>query len=199
MVRRRKPPSPTWRALLKNHIKEIIAVDFFVVPTVRNRILFVFLLLADDRRRGIHFNVTANSTAAWTAQQIVEAFPWQDPPKYLLRDRDKIYGKAFKKRVIADGFEEVLTAARSPWQNPYVERLIGTIRRDCLDDVIVVNERHLRRILADYFTYYHSWRTHLSLEMDCPEPPEIQPASRGRVVESPEIGGLHHHYQRVAA
>ncbi len=118
--------------------------------------------LGSDRRRVIHFNVTANPAAAWTAPQIVEAFPWQDPPKYLRRDRDKIYGKAFQKRVTAVGFEEVLTAARSPWQNPYVERLIGMIRRDCLDHVIVVNERHLSRILADYFTYNHSWRAHLS-------------------------------------
>jgi transposase InsO family protein len=128
-----------------------------------------------------------------------EAFPWQDPPKYLLRDRDKIYGQAFKKRVSAVGFEEVLTVARSPWQNPYVERLIGTIRRDCLGHVIVFNERYLKRILADYFTYYHTRRTHLSLEMDCPQPREIQATDRGRVVESSEFGGLHHHYQRVAA
>jgi hypothetical protein len=153
----------------------------------------------DLTRRVIHFNVTANPTAAWTSQQIVEAFPWQDPPKYLLRVRDKIYGHAFKKRVSAVGIEEVLTAARSPWQNPYVKRLIGTIRRDCLDHVIVFNERHVQRILAAYFTYYHSWRTHLSSEMDCPQPREIQAADRGRVVECPEIDGPHHHYQRVAA
>jgi transposase InsO family protein len=192
-------PPPQEHAFLKNHLKDIVAIDFIVVPTVRNQVLFVFLLLAHDRRRVIHFNVTTNPTDAWTTQQIVEAFPWQDPPKYLLRDRDKTYGQAFKKRVSAVGFEEVLTAARSPWQNPYVERLIGTIRRDCLDHVIVVNERHLKRMLADYFTYYHSWRTHLSLEMDCPQPREIQTTDRGRVVEFPEIGGLHHHYQRVAA
>jgi hypothetical protein len=129
----------------------------------------------------------------------VEAFPWQDPPKYLLRDRDETYGTAFKKRVTAVGFTGVLTAARSPWRSPYVESLIGTIRRDGLDHVIVVNERHLRRILADCFTYYDAWRTHLSLEMDCPEPREIQAADRGDVVEFPETRGLLHHYQRVAA
>ena len=199
MVRHRKPPSPTWRVFLRNHIREIVAVDFFVVPTVRNQVLFVFLLLAHDRRRVLHFNVTANPTAAWTGQQIVDAFPWQDPPKYLLRDRDKIYGRAFQKRVAGMGFVEVLIAARSPWQNPFVERLIGTIRRDCLDHVIVVNERHLKRIIADYFVYYHSWRTHLSLEMDCPEHREVQLKNRGQVVERDEIGGLHHHYERVAA
>lgn len=116
----------------------------------------------------------------------------------MLRDRDKIYGKAFQKRVSAVGFEEVLTAARSPWQNPYVERLIGTIRRDCLDHVIVVNERHLRRILADTFIYYHCLRTHLSLEMDCSEPREIQASDRGRVVETPEVGGPHHCERRAA-
>jgi putative transposase len=199
MVRRRKPPSPTWRAFLKNHIKEIVVADFFVVPTVRNQVLFVFLLLAHDRRRVLHFNVTANPTATWTAQQIVEAFPWQDPPKYLLRDRDKIYGPIFRKRVAGMGFEEVVTAARSPWQNPLVERMIGTIRRECLDHVIVVNENHLIRTLHSYFRYYHGWRTHRSLEMDCPQPRTVQPIDRGNVVELPEVGGIHHHYERVAA
>ena len=133
MVRRRKPPSPTWRAFLKNHIRETVAVDFFVVPTVRNQVLFVFLLLAHDRRRVLHINVTANPTAAWTAQQMLEAFPWQDPPKYLLRDRDKIYSPIFCKRVAGMGFTEVVTASRSPWQNPFAERMIRTTRRECLD------------------------------------------------------------------
>jgi putative transposase len=197
MVRRRKPPSPTWRTFLKNHAKEIVAGDFFVVPTIRNQVLFVFLLLAHDRRRVLHFSITANPTAAWTAQQIAEAFPWMDPPKYLLRDRDKIYGQIFRKRVAGMGLEEVLIAARSPWQNPYAERLIGTIRRDCLDHVIVVNERHLKRILSEYFRYYHRWRTHLSLDLDCPEPRPVHSGS-GSVVQIDELGGLHHHYERVA-
>jgi transposase InsO family protein len=199
MVRRRKPPSPTWRAFLKNHVKEIVAIDFFVVPTVRNQVLFVLLLLAHERRRVLHFNVTANPTAAWTAQQIVEAFPWQDPPKYLLRDRDKIHSPIFRKRVAAMGFEEVVTAARSPWQNPFVERLIGTIRRECLDHVIVIDEKHLARTLRSYFRYYHRWRTHRSLEMDCPKPREVHTVDHGNVFEVPEVGGLHHHYERVAA
>ncbi len=196
-VRPRKPPSPTWRAFLKNHIKQIVAADFFVVPTARNQVLFVFLLLAHDRRRILHFNVTANPTAAWTAQQVVEAFPWQDPPKYLLRDRDKIYGQLFQSRVTGMGFTEVLTAARSPWQNPLVERLIGTIRRECLDHVIVINEKHLKRILGSYFLYYHGWRTHRSLGMDCPDHRPVHTVDCGRVVEKPEVGGLHHHYERI--
>jgi transposase InsO family protein len=199
MVRQRKPSSPTWKAFLKNHIKEIVAVDFFVVPTVRNQVLFVFLILAHHRRRVLHFNVTANPTARWTAQQMVEAFPCTDPPKYLLRDRDKIYGKSFRSRVTGMGFEEVLIAARSPWQNPFVERLIGSIRRECLDHVIVLNDMHLRRILRSYFGYYHEWRVHRALEMDCPESREVHSVDRGLVVEIPEIGGLHHHYERAAA
>lgn len=151
----RKPSSPTWRAFLKNHVREIVAVDFFVDPTVRNEVLFVFLLLAHDRRRVLHFNVTANPTAVWTAQQIVEAFPWRVPSKYLLRDRDDIYGQVFRTRVAGMGVKEVLIAAKSPRQNPFIERLIGSIRRECLDHVIVINERHLRRILSCYFRYYH--------------------------------------------
>lgn len=199
MLRHRRPSSPTWKAFLKNHVREIVAVDFFVVPTVRNQVLFVFLVLAHHRRRVLNFNVTANPTARWTAQQMVEAFPWMDPPKYLLRDRDKIYGESFRSRVTGMGFEEVLIAARSPWQNPFVERLIGSIRRECLDHVIVVNEGHLKRILTEYFRYYHRWRTHRALDMDCPASREVQPVDRGGVVEVPEVGGLHHHYERVAA
>jgi putative transposase len=199
MVRRRKPLSATWRAFLKNHIKDIVAVDFFVVPTVRNQVIFVLLVLAHERRRVLHFNVTANPTAEWTAQQIVEAFPWDETPGFLLRDRDKIYGAQFRRRVGGLGVEEVLMAPRSPWQNPFVERLVGSIRRECLDHVIVVTERHLKRILTDYLRYYHRWRTHLSLEMDCPKGREVHAVDRGFVVEVDEVGGLHHHYERIAA
>ncbi len=199
MVRPRRPPSATWRAFLKNHIKDLVAVDFFVVPTVRNQVLFVFLILAHQRRRVLHFNVTANPTAEWTAQQIIEAFPWDEAPLFLLRDRDGIYGEYFCRRVKNMGIEEVVTAARSPWQNPFVERLIGSIRRECLDHTIVLGERHLKRILADYFAYYHRWRTHQSLEMDCPESRAVHAADRGLVVEVDEVGGLHHHYERTAA
>jgi len=183
MIRSRKLPSPTWKAFLNNHINDIIAIDFFVVPTVRHRVLYVFLVLAHDRRRVLHFNVTSNPTAEWTAQQIVEAFPWELSARYLLRDNDKIYGEAFQKRVHNLGLEEMPTAPRSPWQNPYVERLIGSIRRECLDHVIVLNERHLRRVVSVYLDYYHRSRTHLSLEMDCPEHREVQEVDRGRVIE----------------
>jgi len=199
MIRRRRPPSATWRAFLRNHVRDIVATDFFVVPTVRNQILFVFLILAHERRRVLHFNVTAYPTAEWAAQQIVEAFPWTDPPRYLLRDRDGIYGMEFQTRVTGLGMEEVLIAAQSPWQNPFVERLIGSIRRECLDHTIVLGERHLRRILTDYFRYYHRWRTHQSLEMDSPEGRETHRIDRARVVEVSEVGGLHHHYERAAA
>jgi putative transposase len=199
MVRRRKPPSATWRAFLKNHVKDIIAVDFFIVPTVKNQILFVFLVLAHHRRRVLHFNVTANPTAEWTAQQIVEACPWDEVPRFLLRDRDHIYAEHFCRRVRNMGIEEVVIAARSPWQNPFVERLVGSIRRECLDHVIVLNERHLKRILTCYFDYCHRWRCHQSLEMDCPYPREVHPVGQGRVVETSHLGGLHHHYERAAA
>jgi transposase InsO family protein len=199
MVRRRKAPSPTWRAFLNNHARDLIAIDFFVVPTVRHRILYVFVVLAHERRRVLHFNVTSNPTSEWTAQQIVEAFPWELSAKYLLRDRDKIYGDRFRKRVHNMGFDEILIAPRSPWQNPFVERLIGSIRRECLDHVLVLSERHLRRVVSRYVDYYHSSRTHLSLEMDCPEHRTVHEVDRGRVIEIPKVGGLHHHYERRAA
>ena len=150
-VRPTAPPSPTWRVFLENHLKDLVAIDFFTVPTVRFQVLFVFLVLAHHRRRVLHFNVTANPTSQWTAQQIVEAFPFDTAPRYLLRDRDDIYGASFRNRVRSFGIEEVLTAPRSPWQNPYVERLIGSIRRECLDHVIVMNDRHLKRVLTSYF------------------------------------------------
>jgi len=199
MIRARKPPSPTWRSFLNNHLKDLVAIDFFVVPTVRFRVLFVLVVLAHHRRRVVHFNVTEHPSATWTAQQVVEAFPWDEAPRYLLRDRDKVYGEAFKTRIKNMGVKEVLSAPRSPWQNPFVERVIGSIRRECLDDVIVLNERHLKRMLKDYFDYYHGWRTHLSLDMDCPESRPVQPAAAGQIVEFPEVNGLHHHYERCAA
>jgi len=199
MVRHRKPPSQTWKSFLKNHIADIVAVDFFIVPTVRNQVLFVFLVLAHERRRVLHFNITTNPTAEWTAQQIVNAFPWDEASRLLLRDRDSIYGEFFQRRIKNMGIKQVVTAARSPWQNPFVERLIGSIRRECLDHVIVMNEKHLRRILAAYFIYYHRWRVHQSLEMDCPEHRNVHMLDRGRVVEIGHIGGLHHHYERAAA
>jgi transposase InsO family protein len=169
----------------------------FVVPTVRFQILFVFLVLVTHRRRVLHFNITENPTAQWAAQQVVEAFPWDEAPRFLLRDRDGVYGVPFRRRVRNMGIQEVLISPHCPWQNPYVERLIGTIPRECLDHVIVLGEDHLRRILRDYLRYYHAWRTHLSLEMDAPDRRPIQ--KLGEIVEVPEVGGLHHHYERRAA
>ena len=194
-----KPSSPTWKTFLNNHVQDIVACDFFLVPTASCRVLFVFILLAHERRRIVHFHITEHPTAQWTAQQIVEAFPWNTAPRYLLRDRDAIYSGAFQHRIKNIGIEEVTIAPRSPWQNPYCERLIGSIRRDVLDHVIVLNERHLRRVLTAYISYYHRFRTHLSLNMDCPQPRAVEPPEIGKVRALPEVGGLHHHYERQAA
>jgi putative transposase len=198
-VRPQKPPSPTWKAFLNNHVQDLVSLDFFVVPTVTHNVLFVLLILAHERRRVVHFNMTEHPTAQWTAQQVVDAFPWEGTPRYLLRDRDYVYGAAFRQRVQHMGIEEVLITPRSPWQNPYVERLIGSIRRECLDHVIVLHERHLRRLLTSYFSYYHAWRTHRALDMDAPVPRPVQPPELGPVKQVPEVGGLHHHYERGAA
>ena len=198
-VRQRKPPSPAWRAFLANHVNELVSLDFFSVPTVRFNVLFVLIILAHDRRRVVHFHITEHPTARWTSQQVVEAFPWDTAPRFLLRDRDGIYGADFRRRVKSMGIEEVIIDARSPWQSPYVEQLIGSVRRECLDNVVVLSERHLRRILKDYFAHYHRWRCHQSLEMDCPEPRPVQPPEVGEVVEVREAGGLYRHYERAAA
>ena len=199
LPQQRKPPSQTWRTFLDNHFKELVSIDFFTVPTAAFRVLFVLVILAHDRRRVLHFNVTEHPTAEWTAQQIVEAFPEDSSPRYLIRDRDQIYGEDFRQRVAGMQIEEVLTAAHSPWQNAYVERLIGSIRRECLHHVIVLGERHLRRTLQSYFEYYHCTRTHLSLAKDAPEPRAIQRPEMGEVVEIAEVGGLHHRYERRGA
>ncbi|MFZ5862795.1 MAG: integrase core domain-containing protein [Nitrospirota bacterium] len=198
-VRSRKPASPTWRAFWANHVKDLVAIDFFTVSTIRNTVLFVLLVLAHDRRRVVHFNVTEHPTAQWSAQQIVEAFPWDTAPKYLRRDRDMVYGAVFRRRVASLGIEEILTAPRSPWQNRFVERPIGSVRRECLDHVIVLSERHLQRVLTRYFRYYHDWRTHRALAMDTPIPRRVPPPASGRVIETADVGGLHHHYKRLAA
>ncbi len=199
MPRNRQPPSQTWRSFLDNHIGDLVSIDFFTVPTARFQVLFGFLVLSHNRRRVLHFNVTDHPTAQWTAHQLVEAFPWETAPRFLLRDRDGVYGFAFRHRVSGLGITEVLTAPRSPWQNPYAERLIGSVRRECLDHVVVLNQRHLHGILAKYFDYYHRTRTHLSLGKDAPRPRPAQPPSVGEIVELPEVGGLHHRYERRAA
>ncbi len=199
MDRHRKPPSQNWRTFLNNYMQTLVSADFFVVPTITFRLLFVFVILSHDRRRPIHFAATANPTSEWAARQLLEAFPWDSPPRYLLRDRDGIYGEKFHEAVTWLGIREVLTAPKSPWQNPYLERLIGSIRRECLDHVIVLNGTGLRRVLKSYFEYYERTRTHLSLEKDAPIPRMVQPPELGRVVELPEVGGLHHRYERRAA
>jgi putative transposase len=198
-VRPSNPPSPSWKAFLKNHVRVLVSIDFFIVPTVGFKVLFVLVVLSHHRRKVLHFNVTENPTAELTAQQIVEAFPYDTAPKYILRDRDKVYGDYFKKRVEGLGIKEVLIAPRSPWQNPYAERVIGSIRRECLDNVIVLNKRHLKKTLSSYFDYCHRWRTHLSLDMDAPEHRPVQPIELGKVLEFPDIGGLQRHYERRAA
>ena len=199
MVRCRKPPSQTWRTFLDNHLQQLVSIDFFTVPTIRFQVLYVFLVLAHDRRRILHFNVTAHPTAEWTGQQLREAFPFDLLPRYLLRDRDAIFGDDFRRQVTDMGIQEVLSTPRSPWQRAYVERVIGSIRRECLDHAIVFNETSLRRILISYFDYYHRSRTHLSLGKDSPHPRSIQPAEMGRVVAVPQVGGLHHRYERQSA
>ena len=199
MARPIRPPSQSWRTFLTNHARDIVSIDFFTVPTATFRVLYVFLILDNSRRRILHFNITESPTAVWTGQQIVEAFPWDTAPKYLIRDRDGIFGFAFDRRVASLDIKQVLISRKSPWQNPYVERVIGSIRRECLDHVIIFDERHLRRVLRKYLNYYHGRRTHLGLEKDCPEPRSIEPPEIGSVVSEPVLGGLHHRYFRQAA
>ena len=196
---RPKVPSPTWRSFLRNHLTDIVAIDMFVVATATFHLIYALIVLSLDRRRVIHFAVTPNPTQDWLSRQMTEAFPWDTAPRYLLRDRDTAYGPAFRHRVRAMGITEVITAPRSPWQNPYAERLIGSIRRQCLDHVIIFNECHLRRVLSSYFQYHHDTRTHLSLDKDCPRPRSLQSPSAGNIVAFPEVGGLHHRYERRAA
>ena len=199
MVRRRQPPSQTWRTFLDNHVEDLVSVDFFNVPTIRFQVLHVFLVLAHDRRRILHFDVTAHPTAEWTAQHLREAFPFDQLPRYLLRDRDGIFGEAFRRQVLAMSIHEVLSTARSPWQRAYVERVIGSLRRECLDHVIAFNDASLRRILRRYVEYYHGSRPHLSLEKDAPDPRPVEPPEKGPVVSIRQVGGLHHRYERRAA
>jgi len=199
MIRHRKPPSQSWRTFLRNHGKDIVSVDFFTVPTATFRVFYVFVIMSNARRRIVHFNVTEYPTAIWTGQQIVEAFPWNTAPRYLIRDRDKKFGDEFTQRVESLDINQVLIAARSPWQNPYVERVIGSIRRDCLDHTIIFHERHLRRVLKEYIRYYNEYRTHLGLEKDCPEPRSVESPALGSIHSEPLVGGLHHRYFRQAA
>ena len=198
MRRRTGPPSQTWKMFLKNHMADTAAIDFFVVPTVTFRLLYGFVVLRHERREIVHFAVTDHPNAAWTARQVTEAFPWDEAPRYLLRDRDGIYGEEFTARLRAMGIEEVVSAPRSPWQNPYAERVIGSIRRECLDHVIVLGEEHLRKTLRSYVRYYHDDRIHKSLDQRPPHGREVEPVENGSIVALPRVGGLHHRYTRVA-
>jgi transposase InsO family protein len=197
LARLSRPPSQTWRTFLTNHLAAFASMDFFTVSTLTGRLLFVFVVLSHDRRRILHVNCTARPTSAWTAQQLNEAFPDDTAPRWLLRDRDRIYDETVRRRIARLGITEVVSSPHSPWQNPYVERVIGSLRRECLTHVIVFNETHLRRILRAYLAYYHRSRTHLASGRDAPDGRACSRA--GRIVAMPEVGGLHHRSDRQAA
>ena len=194
-----KTPSQTWRTFLKNHASDIVACDFLTAYTVTFRIYYVFVMLRHSDRKIVHFNVTQNPTMEWTFQQVREAFPFGKTPRYLLHDNGSVFSQKFCHRLKSLGIESVRTAYRSPWQSPYVERANGTLRRECLDHLIIFNERHLRRILSEFIDdYYTTTRPHLSLNRNSPIPRETDPPSNGRIVSTPILGGLHHRYRRVA-
>jgi transposase InsO family protein len=191
----RGPPSQGWRTFLRNHAPDIAAMDLFVVPTIGFRLLYGIVIMRLDRRRLMWTNVTPNPTAEWIARQITEAFPWDQAPRRLLRDRDRSYGAVVIRRLQAMGIRDHPTAPRSPWQNGHVERLIGSIRRECLDHVVVTGEASLRRTLTAYARNYNEVRTHRSLGKDAPQPRPIKLA--GTIEARPVLGGLHHHYVRA--
>ena len=199
MLRRPSDPDQRWKTFLRNHTDCTASIDFLVVPTISFKLLFVLIVLSHERRRIVHFGITANPTAEWTARQMTEAFPWDTAPRFLIRDRHPTYGRAFRDRVAAMTITEVPTAPRSPWQNGYVERVIGSVRRECLDHVIALNDRQLRRVLKSYLAYYNRTRTHLALDKDAPEPRALANANDGPIVAVPEVNGLHHRYERLAA
>src|ERR1700682_504379 len=195
MVKRRGPPSHGWRTFLHNHAPDIAAMDLFVVPTIGFDLLYAFVIVRLDRSDLVWINVTANTTAEWVPRQITEAFPWDEAPHYLIRDRDHIYGSLVTRRLRAMGIRDKPTAPASPWQNGVAERLIGSIRRECEDHIIVLGEGHLRRNLISYAAYYNSVRTHRSLHKDARIFRPIQQV--GIIRSHPILGGLHHHYVRV--
>jgi transposase InsO family protein len=195
MVRRRGPPSQGWKTFLRNHVPDIGAIDLFVVPTVGFKLLYGLVIIKLKRRHLVWINVTANPTADWIARQITEAFPWEQAPRYIIRDRDASYGHAVTRRLAAMGIRDRPTAPRSPWQNGHVERLIGSIRRECLDHVVILGEVHLRRILTTYASYYNEQRTHRSLAKDTPLHRIVE--QLGTVASRPILGGLHHQYCRI--
>jgi len=189
-----KRARPTWRAFLDQHVRDLVSIDFFIVPTATFRVLFVFIVLAHDRRRIVHFNLTEHPTVQWTAQKIVEAFPFDTAPSYLIRDGDGIYSERVTRRIKSLDINEVITAPASPRQNAYVERVIGTLRRELFDHIIVLNERHLTRLMSSYLDYYHPWRTHQPLNGDAPHRRPLRAAEPCDVVELPAVHGLHHVY-----
>jgi transposase InsO family protein len=195
MVKRCGPPSQGWRAFLRNHAPDIAAMDLFIVPTIGFDLLYTFVIVRLDRRDLVWINVTTNPTAEWIARQLTEAFPWNEAPRYLIRDRDRIYGAVVMGRMRTMGIRDKPTALASPWQNGFAERLIGSIRRECVDHFIVLGEAHLRRILRAYAGYYNDIRTHWSLDKDAPVSRPIQPI--GSIKSHSILGGLHHHYVRV--
>jgi transposase InsO family protein len=195
MVKRRGPLSQGWLTFLRNHAPDIAAMDFFVVPTIGFDLLYAFVIVRLDRRDLVWVNVTRNPTAEWVGRQITEAFPWDGAPDYMIRDRDRIYGTIVTRRLRAMGIRDKPAAPASPWQNGFVERLIGSIRRECLDHIVVFGEAHLRRILRSYARYYNDIRTHRSLDKDAPA---VRPVQQTGILTSRAIlGGLHHHYVRV--
>jgi hypothetical protein len=196
--KRNRNNSQSWKAFLQNHSKEIISIDFLTVPTVNFKLLYVLVVIEHHRRRLVYFNITKNPTAQWSLQQIRNLLmDYDTPPKYLIRDRDMKYGKLLGGRKNKFGIDEIMTAYRCPWQNGYVERVIGSIKRECLDHVIILDENHLRSILTDYFTYYNKYRTHLGINKDSPEGRAVQ--SEGEIYKVPVVNGLHHVYFRQAA
>ncbi len=199
MIRTRKPPAQSWRTFLENRAKDIIATDFFTVPTATFRVLFVLVILSHDRREILHTNVTESPTAEWAARQVIEAVGLDEVPRYLIRDRDQNFSASSSRKVASAGLREVLTAPASPWQNAYAERVIGTFRRECLDHTIILGERHLRRTVKRYADYYNRVRTHLSLEKDSPKGRLIQFPDQGCILARRHCGGLHHEYFRQAA
>jgi len=195
MVKRRGPPNQGWRTLLRNHAPDIAAMDLFIVPTVGFGLLYAFVIVGLSRRNLVWINVTTNPTAEWIARQLTEAFPWNEAPHYLIRDRDQIYGAVVMRRIRAMGIRDKPIAPVSPWQNGFAERLIGSIRRECVDHCVVLSEAHLCRILQTYAGYYNNIRTHRSLDKDAPISRPVQ--RTGSISSHPILGGLHHHYVRV--
>jgi transposase InsO family protein len=195
MVRRRGPPSQGWNTFIRNHADGIAAMDLFVVPTISFRLLYGLLIMGHGRRKILWFGVTPHPTAEWIANQLTEACGWEQVPRYLIRDRDGAYGEVFIRRLRSMGIRDRPTSPRSPWQNGFAERLVGSIRRECLDHVVVFGERHLSRVLLSYMNYYNETRTHLSLDKDSPLSREVNGA--GRILCRPVLGGLHHKYVRI--